>query len=232
VGSKESVTEEVRPAFYALRAGGWRDYVTLLHLPYTAWNLAYVALGAALAPVFRTDRMVWTMAAFALALGVSAHALDELHGRPLGTSIPSPILVGLAVFSLAGSCAIGIWAASAWTWGLLVFVAIGGFVVPAYNLEWFGGLLHNEWCLALAWGGLPVLTAYFAEAETLRVEAVLAAAFAAALILVQRTLSTPVRRARRELGTLEGVEPMERALRILPWANVLLAAALVTARLT
>jgi hypothetical protein len=232
MGSEERVTEDVRPAFYALRAGGWRDYVTLLHLPYTAWNLAYVALGAALAPVFHTDRMVWTMAAFALALGVSAHAFDELHGRPLGTSIPSRILVGLAVLSLGGACAIGIWAASVWGWGLLAFVAIGGFVVPAYNLEWFGGLLHNEWCLALAWGGLPVLTAYFAEAETLRVEAVLAAGFGAALILVQRTLSTPVRKARRELGTLEGVEPMERALRILPWANVLLAAALVTARLT
>jgi len=225
-------TEEVRPAFYALRAGGWRDYVTLLHLPYTAWNLAYVALGASLAPVFRTDRMLWTMAAFALALGVSAHALDELSGRPLGTRIPSRVLVVLGLVPLAGACAIGVWAASAWGWGLLVFVAVGAFVVPAYNLEWFGGRLHNEWMLALAWGAFPVLTAFFVEAQTLRVEAVLAAGFAAALILVQRTLSTPVRRARRELGTLEGVEPMERALRILPWANVLLAAALVMARLT
>ena len=55
--------DEVRPAFYALRAGGWRDYVTVLHLPYTLWNLSYVALGAALAPQFHTERMLWTMAA-------------------------------------------------------------------------------------------------------------------------------------------------------------------------
>ena len=81
-------TEAPRPAFYALRAGGWRDYVTVLHLPYTAWNLAYVALGAALAPHFHTDRMLWTMAAFALGLGVSAHVLDELNGRPLGDRDP------------------------------------------------------------------------------------------------------------------------------------------------
>jgi hypothetical protein len=226
------VTEEVRPAFYALKTGGWRDYVTVLHLPYTMWNLAYVALGAALAPHFRTERMVWTMAAFALALGISAHALDELNGRPLRTRIPGGILVALAAASLAGACAIGIWAASAWGWGLLGFVAVGAFLVPAYNLEWFGGTLHNEWGLALSWGAFPVLTAYFAEAQTLRAEAVLAAGFGAALIVVQRTLSTPVRNARRRLGTTEGVEPMERALRILPWANVLLAAALVTARLT
>ena len=39
-----------RPAFYALRPGGWRDLITLLHPPYTAWHLSYVAFGAAAAP--------------------------------------------------------------------------------------------------------------------------------------------------------------------------------------
>ena len=223
---------ELKPAFYALRPGGWRDYVTVLHLPYTLWNLSYVALGAALAPHFDTGRMLWTMAAFALALGVAAHVLDELNGRPLGTEIGSGVLVALAVAALAGACAIGVWAALEWGLGLLVFVAVGAFLVPAYNLEWFGGRLHNAWGLALAWAAFPVLTAYYAQAQTLRADALLAAAYATALILVQRTLSTPVRRARRELGTLAGVEPMERALRILPWASVLLGAALVTARLT
>ena len=224
--------QEVKPAFYALQPGGWRDYVTLLHLPYTLWHLSYVVLGAALAPHFRTDRMLWTLAAFALALGVSAHALDELNGRPLRTQIPAPALVALAIATLAGACAIGVWAAVAWGHGLLAFVAVGAFVVPAYNLEWFGGRLHNELGLALSWAAFPVLTAYFVEAQTIRVEAVLAAGYAAALIVVQRTLSTPVRHARRQLGTTAGVEPLERALRILPWANVLLAAALLTWRLT
>src|SRR4029079_18457205 len=93
--------DDLRPAFYALRRGGWRDYVTVLHLPYTLWNLSYVALGAALAPHFRTDRMLWTMAAFALALGVSAHVLDEVNGRPLRTRIPTSVLAGLGVASLA-----------------------------------------------------------------------------------------------------------------------------------
>ncbi len=223
---------ELRAAFYALRPGGWRDYVTVVHLPYTAWNLSYVALGAALAPHFRTDRMLWTMAAFALALGVAAHGFDELHGRPLGTEIPGRALAAISVAALLGACVIGVWAATQWSYGLLAFVAVGGFIVPAYNLEWLGGRLHNAWSLALAWGGLPILTAYFAEAGTLRAETVLAASFGIGSIMVQRLLSTPVRLARRTLGTLEGVEPMEQALRILPWANILLGAALVTARLT
>ena len=224
---------EVRPAFYALRSGGWRDYVTVLHLPYTAWSLSYVALGAAVAPRFHTDRLVWTLAAFALALGVAAHMLDELHGRPLRTEIPNGVLVALAVVSLAAACAIGVWAAFAWDEpGLLAFVAVGGLVTPAYNLEWFGGALHNAWGFALSWGAFPVLTAYFAQSGTIRSAAVVAAAFATAMTLVQRTLSTPVRHARRTLGTTESVEPMERSLRILTWANVLLGCALVLARLT
>jgi len=163
---------------------------------------------------------------------VSAHTLDELNGRPLGTVIPGRVLAALGGAALAGACAIGIWAAASWGYGLLGFVAAGAFLVPAYNLEWFGGAFHTAWWLALAWGGFPILTAYFAEAQTVRADAVLAAGFGTALILVQRSLSTPVRHARRTLGTLAGVEPMERALRILPWANILLGAALVTARLT
>ena len=224
---------EVRPAFYALRAGGWRDYVTVLHLPYTAWSLSYVALGAAVAPHFHTERLLWTLAAFALALGVAAHALDELHGRPLRTEIPGAVLVSLAVVSLAAACLIGVWAAFVWDEpALLAFVAVGGLVTPAYNLEWFGGLVHNAWGFALSWGAFPVLTAYFAQAGTVRWAALVAAGFATAMTIVQRTLSTPVRHARRTLGTTDDVQAMERSLRILTWANVLLGCALVLARLT
>jgi hypothetical protein len=223
--------EGVRPAFYALRRGGWRDYVTLLHAPYTLWNLAYVALGAGLAPQFHLDRMLWAMAAFFLALGVAAHALDELNGRPLQTRIPSPVLVGLAVVGLGGAVAIGIGAAVAWGYGLLVFVAIGGIAVPAYNLELFGGVIHNEVGLALSWGGLTVLSSYWVEAQTLRADAVLAAAYGTLMIVAQRTLSTPVRTARRRLGDTASVAPLERALRLLAVANIALGAALVAERL-
>ena len=74
------MTGAARPAFYALRSGGWRDYVTLLHPPYTLWHLSYVAIGAALAPRLDWAVLGWTVLAFALALGIGAHALDELSG--------------------------------------------------------------------------------------------------------------------------------------------------------
>jgi hypothetical protein len=224
-------TPEVRPAWYALGRGGGRDWLTLLHPPYTLWHLSYVALGAALAPEFHTDRLLAALAAFFLALGVSAHALDELRGRPLRTEIPTWALMTVAVASLAGAVAIGISAAIAWGLGLLVFVAVGAVLVPAYNLELFGGRIHTDWGFALSWGAFPALTGYFVEAQTIHVEAVAAALFAFAASFAQRTLSTPVRRARRREGTTSGTEPLERALRHLTWAMVALAVALVAARL-
>jgi hypothetical protein len=220
--------EDVRPAWYALGGGGWRDYVTLLHPPYTLWHLSYVAIGAALAPHFHTDRMVWGLAAFFLAMGIAAHALDELHGRPLRTRIPSTVLVGLAAVTLTGAVAIGIGAAIAWGWGLLAFVAVGAALVPAYNLEL---AFHNDVGFAIAWGAFPALTGYFVEAQTIRVEAVAAAGFAFAASLAQRALSTPVRQARRREGPTAGTEPLERALRLFTWGVVALAVALVAARL-
>ncbi|HET8607255.1 MAG TPA: hypothetical protein VFL66_09530 [Gaiellaceae bacterium] len=205
--------------------------MTLLHPPYTAWHLSYVALGAALAPRFEPVRLWWGLGAFFLALGVAAHALDELNGRPLRTAIPDRALVALAAASLAGAAAIGIGAAAAWGWGLLAFVAVGVFLVLAYDLELLGGRFHTDVWFGLAWGAFPALTGYFVEAQTIRVEAVLAALFATALSLAQRALSTPARAARRGGGGT--VEPaLEAALRALTVAAVALAAALVVVRMT
>lgn len=224
-------TPELRPAWYALRRGRLRDWVTVLHPPYTLWHLSYVALGAALAPHFHTDRLVAALIAFFLALGVAAHVLDELRGRPLGTEIPRPALIGAAVVSLAGAVGIGIAAAVAWGAGLLAFVAVGALLVPAYNLEWFGGRIHTDWGFALAWGAFPVLTGYFVEAQAIRVEAVIAAVYATAASLMQRTLSTTARRARRMHGAPEEAAAAERALRLGTVAVTCVAAAVVAARL-
>jgi hypothetical protein len=242
------VSAESRPAFYALAPGSWRDYVTLLHPPYTLWHLSYVAIGAAIAPHFDLGRLGAALAAFFLGLGVCAHALDELHGRPLQTRIPAIVLWTLAGVSLAGAVAIGVASALAWTPWLLAFVAFGGFIVCAYNLELFGGLFHSDIWFGLAWGALPLLSAYLVTAERLDVEAFVAAAAATLLSLAQRTLSTQVRAIRRNTRHISGTidyadgrsEPVtaaslsaapDFALRLLSAAMVLLALALVIARL-
>ncbi|MDP8911738.1 MAG: hypothetical protein M3M94_06715 [Actinomycetota bacterium] len=236
-----------RPAFYALARGGWRDYVTLLHPPYTLWHLSYVALGAGLAPTFDTGRFLLTLAAFALAMGLGAHALDELNGRPLATEIPSGVLIAIAVVSVGAAVAIGLQVALTFDLRLLFFIAFGAFIVVAYNLELFGGRLHGDVWFALAWGAFPVVTAFFAVSGRLELEAVLGGLAAAALSLAQRRLSTQVRLVRRRVASVSGtivrkdgrsepivaetlLAPPEAALRLMTLAAVALGAALVALR--
>jgi len=243
------VTGTTRPAFYALAPGGWRDYVTLLHPPYTLWHLSYVAIGGAIAPHWRPGILGLGLLAFFLGMGVAAHALDELHGRPLATRIPDRTLVALAAASLAGAAGIGVVVALRTSLWLLVFVAIGAFIAVAYNLELFGGRVHGDPWFALSWGAFPVLAAFFAAAESIRVEAVLAAASAAFLSHAQRRLSTPVRLVRRRVRDVTGQIELadgtalpitgetlagnsERALQALSASVVCLAIALVVLRVT
>lgn len=240
--------EAQRPAFYALRPGGWRDAWTLLHPPYTAWHLSYYAIGAALAPTLHVDRLLWGLAAFFLAVGVAAHALDELEDRPLRTGFSDRALAAAAGVALAGAVAIGVAGVVTVTAALAPLVVAGAFIVLAYNLELFGGRFHNSFWFAAAWGGFPALTGYVAEAKTLDVAAVLAALGCFAVSVCQRQLSTPARLLRRKTVALSGIQelsdgtvlpvtvesaiaPLEAALRALSLAMVALAAALVAARL-
>jgi heme O synthase-like polyprenyltransferase len=238
----------MRPSWYALERGGWRDYVTLVHPPYTAWHLSYVVIGACLAPVLAWGRLAAVVAAFALAVGVGAHALDELRGRPQGTKIPDAVLIALATGSIAAACAIGLVGAATFHAWLALLVPVGLFLVVAYNLELLGGRFHSDLWFGLAWGGFPVLCGYAAVSGELGVAAGLAAAFAVLLSLAQRALSNRVRFVRRRVaavhGDLElqdgGHEPIdepwlaaaeERGLRLLAAATVVLAAALVAFRI-
>ncbi|HXF98333.1 MAG TPA: UbiA family prenyltransferase [Gaiellaceae bacterium] len=237
-----------RPAFYALARGGWRDYVTLLHPPYTAWHLSYVVIGGCLAPVVAWGRLGAAVGAFALALGIGAHALDELAGRPLRTAIPGRVLAALAAGSLGAACAIGLAGAAVYRPWLALLVPIGLFLVLAYNLELAGGRFHTDLWFGLAWGGFPVLCGYAAVAGELRPVSLAAAAFAVALSLAQRALSNHVRFVRRRVRRVEGrlelhggadepldrarlLAPAERGLRLLTAATLLLAACLVLLRL-
>jgi hypothetical protein len=256
-GITRAVPPVSRPAWYALERGGWRDYVTLLHPPYTAWHLSYVVIGGCLAPVGAWERLApagaWgrlgaATAAFALAVGVGAHALDELNGRPLRTKIPDRVLVGLASVSILGACAVGVVGAVTFEAWLALLIPIGLFLVLAYNLEFAGGRLHSDVWFGLAWGGFPVLCGYAAVAGDVRGVTVLAAVFAVLLSLAQRALSSHVRYVRRRViavrGELElsdaGREPLdarrltapaETGLRLLSLATIVLAATMIAFRI-
>ena len=239
---------EPRAAFYAARRGGWRDWWTVLHPPYTAWHLSYVALGAALAPHCDAGRLGVTVLAFLAAVGVGAHAVDELQGRPLRTGFSDRALWIAAVGGVTVAVGLGALGVARVGWVLLPFIVVGPALVVAYNAELFGGMVHTDVGFAVAWGAFPVLTAYAAQAGGLGWPAGLGAVAAFFISYAQRALSTPARllrrRARAVTGSVELADgppltldaavllaPLERALQALSWGMVALAAAAVAFRL-
>ena len=242
-------SETLAPAYYASHAGGWRrDVWAVLHPPYTAWHLSYVVIGASLAPSLSPVRLVATLLAFFLAVGISAHALDELRGRPLQTELPSTVLWTAAVIGLVGAVGLGIVGLPIIGLGLLPFIALGVLFVFAYNLELLGGRLHGDFWFALSWGTFPVLTAYFAQTGRVSIAALAVSAGAYALSYGQRVLSTPARLLRRRSRTVSGtltlndgsevpldesalLRPLEGALRAFSWGVVALALGLAASRL-
>ncbi len=242
------VARPQRPAFYALGSGRLADAVTLLHPPYTLWHLSYFAIGAALAPHVYVNRLLWGLAAFALAVGVAAHALDELHGRPLQTRFTDRGLVVAAVVSAAGAVAIGVAGIVTVSVWLAPLVVIGALLVPAYNLELWGGRFHGDVWFAVAWGAFPAFTGYFVMALRVDAPGLLVAAGCTAMSLAQRRLSSAARDLRRRTAAVEGVRrlpdgrtepltlarmlaPLDGTLAVLSVTVVLLAAALLAARL-
>jgi hypothetical protein len=247
----ESNQSHPGPAFYAqpkyLSRPRLREWWTLLHPPYTMFLLSLVVIGACLEGPIHTFRLWMTVLAFFLAVGVGAHAMDELQGRPLRTTIPAWQLVTASIVSVTGAIALGIVGTLKVSEYLWFFIVIGVVAALGYNLELFGARLHTDLVFFLSWGSFPVLTAYFAQHANLDVAAILAALYAAFIAATQRHLSTPARRLRRRVQYVEGHEvladgtqvalsvesqliPIEGALRTLCWTSVALAGALMSAR--
>lgn len=225
-----------QPAFYARPGTLQGDLIALLHPPYTAWHLSYVAIGAALAPSLDWTRLAGTLVAFFLATGIGAHALDEWHGRPLRTSLSHRTLLLLGVSGLAAAgllAVIGSFVISPW---LLVWATCGALLATGYALE-FHPALHSDLGFALSWGAFPVLVGFWAQAERLGAGILLMATTMTLLSLAQRALSKDARFVRRSVATVS-VEfevagqckrwPRERLLTSWELPLQLLAASVVT----
>ena len=195
------VRASLAPAFYAARRGGWRDYWTLLHPPYTVWHLSYVLLGAAVSPAPDPRIVAGALVAFGLAVGVGAHAFDELRGRPLRTHIPSPVLVALGTAALLVALVLGLVAATMLGPLFLLFVAGGAAIVLLYAFE--APLVHSDLGFAVGWGAFPVVTVAYATGAH-PVPIALAALAATLLSLAQRRLSTRARSIRRRAVEVTG----------------------------
>jgi hypothetical protein len=234
----DSPAHPAAPSFYARRGGPLADWWTLLHPPYTLWHLSYVVLGAAVAPSRDWVALALSVLAFFLAVGLAAHAFDELHDRPLSTGIGTTTLSVVATTALTAAIAlglVGVLAHGPRNWPLAVAIPLGAILVVGYNLELFGGRLHTDLTFALGWGGFPILVGFLAQFPTWtwpRLMAILAATLGGVgTAHAQRRLSTPARQLRRRTLEVTGsatatdgeVSPIDRDTLLAPLEGALLA---------
>ncbi len=231
-----------RPAFYAPTGSLTGDVVSLLHVPYTLWHLSYVPIGAALAAELDWLILGGTMTAFAVGLGIGAHALDEVKSRPLGTRLPDGALWALGIGAMVISMGIALVGAVVVSPWVVVWAIVGIVLAVGYALEW--PFLHSDLGFGLAWGAFPLLVGFWAQTETLTLSIIVMAAMACLLSLAQRALSTPARFVRRKTvdadTSFDGdrswdrqtlLVTWEKPLRLLTWTTITLAIGLLLTHL-
>ena len=155
-----------------------------MHLPYTSMVLSYTLIGAALSPIIYLNRVALTLVAYFLGLGLSAHALNELHANHWTEALGKRELMVLFVLPLVAAIGIGIYGmVDLYALSksivppavLMVFIFLETFFVFAYNTDVFGGVFHSDLSFAFSWAALPTLISYYANALTITIVAVLVA---------------------------------------------------------
>lgn len=243
-------------AWYATSGGKARELYTIMHLPYTSMVLSYVVLGAAFSPVIHSDRLLLALLAYFLGLGLSAHALNELHARHWGKALSKFELDVLFAGPLVGALLIGGYGmyllynggsgGLTAPMGLLAFIAAEAFFVFAYNLDIFNGKFHSDLSFAFSWGALPVITSFYANALTITPLSILIASAAATTAGIEINLSRWCKDFRRKsplreltfqdsppvtMTTAQLIAKPERALKLIVVAVDLAAVSLILFRL-
>jgi hypothetical protein len=189
------------PAWYIIRSEAlWARWLNILHLPYTAWHLSYVVIGAALSSGLDLQILGATILAFFLGMGIAGHAFDLVKDDPLrlGLARESLILTGIISLALAvgiGSFCIATGRTTPW---LALALPLGVVLAVGYGLEW--RYLHGDWQFTLWWAVFPLLVSYFSQTTAWTWTLVPGVAFAASSAHVQRVLSTRSRFLRRRVA--------------------------------
>ena len=248
--------QQMQGAWYAKRGSKAGELYTLMHLPYTSMVLAYVLIGAAVSPVLYLDRLLLTLAAYFLGLGLSAHALNELHARHWGDALTPRELKAIFLAPLIGALTIGGYGAYVLyhssraglteSIALLFFIALETFFLFAYNTGFSNGRFHNDISFAISWAALPFMVSYFVNTASITLSAILMATGLAATAGIEINLSRWCKDFRRknnlselqfedgtraELSTYNLIQRPEKALKLIVVAVDLMGVGLVLWRL-
>jgi len=200
-------------AWYA-RGGGSKlgEFYTILHLPYTSMVLSYVLIGAMLSPTIYPDRVLLTLLAYFLGLGLSAHALNELHAAHWTKALGRNELIVIFALPLGGALIIGIYGtvklfavfgSALASVTLMTLILFEIFFLFAYNTEAFNGRFHSDAAFAFSWAVLPTLLSYYVNSLRITAGVVLVALAMAATAGIEINLSRWCKDLRRRSALTE-----------------------------
>jgi hypothetical protein len=206
--------------------------VGLLYLPYTGMCISFAVIGTLMANHVYWDRLVAIVAIYFLGLGISAHAADAMgsKAKPWGSYFTKFQLRFLVIVPLSLAYGIGLYYIVFYTWLLGLIAIVEGFLLLAYNFEWFFGKFHNDFWFSLAWGAVPVLAGYVIQTGRIDALIISVSALAATASYAEIRLSRPYKKMKRELASDAVVIALERKLKILSVSTISIALILLMTR--
>ncbi len=163
------INEWFVPRFGPLK---FRAFIGMLFLPYTGMCISFTMIGSMLSESILWDRVLSIFIIYFLALGVSAHAADNLGSKkikPWGNFFTTFELKLMVIGGLSVSYAIGIYYIIIFTPLLLIIAIMEGFFLFAYNFELFNGFFHNNFWFAVSWGSLPLLAGFVIQTNSISI---------------------------------------------------------------
>ncbi|MGE5781870.1 MAG: hypothetical protein ACM31J_03330 [Nitrososphaerales archaeon] len=212
----------------------FRAFIGLLFLPYTGMCISFTIIGSMLSPTIYWDRVVAIFTIYFLALGISAHAADNLGSKkikPWGNYFSKLELKIMVIVGLSIAYIIGIYYVITWV-NLLLFIGIiEGFFLFAYNFELFRGIFHNNFWFALSWGSLPLLAGYIMQTNTISELPLILALFTFLVSFLEIRYSREYKEIKRKNRDNKKSRKLESRLKLLSASTISICIILVIYRI-
>lgn len=226
------INEWFVPRFGPLK---FRAFIGMLFLPYTGMCISFTIIGSMLSESIAWDRVLSIFIIYFLALGVSAHAADNLGSKkvkPWGNFFSIFELRLMVIVGLSVSYILGIYYIITFAPLLLIIAIIEGFFLFAYNFELFNGLFHNNFWFAVSWGGLPLLAGFVIQTNSISVLSLISSIMAFLVAYIEIRLSRKYKELKRKPQDVVNcnAEKLERSLKVISLLTISFAVLLIVCR--
>lgn len=185
--------------------------------------ISFSIVGSLLSPTtIMWDRIVAIVIIYFAALGISAHAADNMGSKkkPWGDLFSNLELLIMLVCGLVVAYAIGAYYIIFYVPLLLPIAILEGFFLFAYNYEIWNGSFHNNIWFAISWGSLPLLAGYVMQTNSISYVPLLISTAAFLISYIEIKLSRRYKEFRQNQDVVRS-KKLESKLKIISISTIL-----------